>query len=199
MACMLAMALTLDLASHAVSDAPSAAGAVPSFDALYAAEFSFVWRNLRRLGVPQSSLRDAAQDVFLVVLRRLSDFEGRAPLQSWLYSIVVRVARQYRRSHRRKDLGATDDVDQVAESRQPSPQGYAERNEALRLLLELLDQLDADKREAFVLSDLEEMSAPEIALALDVNLNTVYSRVRAARLELRAALTARAARERGEP
>lgn len=191
--------MTLDLASHAVSDAPSAASGVPPFEVLYAAQFSFVWRNLRRLGVPQSSLRDAAQDVFLVVLRRLPDFEGRAPLQSWLYSIVVRVARQYRRSHRRKDLGATDDADQVAEFREPSPQRHAERNEALRLLLELLDQLDADKREAFVLSDLEELSAPEIALALDVNVNTVYSRVRAARLELRAALTARAARERGEP
>src|SRR5664280_2412756 len=59
-----------------------------SFAALYKNHFAFVWRNLRRLGVPESVLRDAAQDVFMVVHRRSGEFEGRGTEQAWLYSIL---------------------------------------------------------------------------------------------------------------
>src|SRR3954465_5437111 len=61
----------------------SLATPAPSFDTIYEQEFEFVWRNLRRLAVPEASLRDVAQDVFLVIHRRLPEFEGRAPLRSW--------------------------------------------------------------------------------------------------------------------
>ena len=131
----------------------------------------------------------------MVVHRRLAEFEGRAPLRSWVYSIVRRVARDHHRRGRRKDLNQSGEPDQQPD-RQPDPQHAAEQSEELRLLLRLLDELDEDKREAFLLSDLEEMSAPEIAATLSINLNTVYSRVRAARQELRAAL---AALRRNEP
>lgn len=163
----------------------------PSVEEVYEREFDFVWRNLRRLGVAETALRDAAQDVFVVVHRRIAEFEGRSPLKSWLYSIVTRVARDHRRGVRRKHLGQTEEADTVVDEREPGPQRSAERNQDLRVLLELLNQLDDDKREAFILSDLEEMSAPEIAAAVGANLNTVYSRIRAARLELRAALASR--------
>jgi RNA polymerase sigma-70 factor (ECF subfamily) len=161
------------------------------FDAVYAENFAFVWRNLRRLGVPESQLRDAAQEVFLVVHRRLGDFEGRAPLRSWLYSIVTRVAQQNRRTRRRKELGDVDDPETVADMRSQDPEGQAERGEALRVMLELLGELDEDKRVVLVLSDLEDMTVPEIAAAVDANVNTVYSRLRAARSELRRALQRR--------
>lgn len=182
-----------------VPKSPAIAAPAPPFEAVYSTEFGFVWRNLRRLGVPEASLRDAAQDVFVVVLRRLPEFVGSAPLRSWLYSIVAHVARQYRRTLRRKGLGLTEDSSEVVDTRSPTPQRKAESRESLRTLIELLEGLDDDKREAFILSDLEEMTAPEIALALDVNLNTVYSRVRAARLELRAAFAARTAGPRVLP
>ncbi|HLV64249.1 MAG TPA: RNA polymerase sigma factor [Polyangiaceae bacterium] len=195
----MASATTLDPSPHVVPDVPATASPAPPFEVVYEAEFAFVWRNLRRLGVPEAGLRDATQDVFLVVLRRLPEFEGRAPLRSWLYSIVARVARQHRRTRKRRDLGVTEDAYQVVDRESFSPQHRAEDREALRLLLELLDRLDDEKREAFILSDLEGMTAPEIAQALGVNLNTVYSRVRAARLELRAALAARAADGRKLP
>ncbi len=167
----------------------------PHFDEVYEREFDFVWRNLRRLGIDEANLRDVAQDVFVVIHRRLPEFEGRAPLRSWVYSIITRTARQYRRGRRRKDLGDPTEPDELADGRTQNPQQHAESNQEMRRLLELLDQLDDDKREAFILSDLEEMTVPEIAAALEVNLNTVYSRVRAARRELRAELEARAARK----
>ena len=72
----------------------------PTFDDVYDQYFDFAWCNLRRLGVREAQLSDAAQDAFLVVYRRLPDFTAAPPaseaassLRSWVYSIVVRVAR----------------------------------------------------------------------------------------------------------
>ncbi len=166
-----------------------------AFDAVYSSEFAFVWRNLRRLGVAESALRDAVQDVFVVVHRRLGDFEGRAPLRSWVYSIVTRVARQYKRTRRRKELGEVDDPEQLADSSSLSPEDSADRGESLRLLIALLQTLDDEKREALVLCDLEGMTVSEVAAAVGANVNTVYSRIRAARQQLRQALAEHNARE----
>ena len=155
------------------------------FDAVYAEHFAFVWRNLRRLGVREGSLRDAAQDVFLVVHRRLSDFEGRGTVQSFLYSIVRRVAADHRRRLSRKALRDADDLETVADARSVGPEQEAVRGEALRLLLHLLERLDPDKREVLILAELEAMTIPEIAAALESNVNTIYSRLRAARKLMR--------------
>ncbi len=170
-----------------------------SFDAVYEAQFAFTWRNLRRLGVRDSQLRDATQDVFLVVHRRLGDFEGRGSLRAWLYSIVVRVASQYRRTRLRKELEHSEDPDGVADTTRLGPEDSAGQNEDVRLLMELLDALDEGKREVFVLSDLEGLTAPEVAELLELKLNTVYSRLRAARLELKTALERRREAERSWP
>ena len=69
----------------------------PTFKEVYEEQFRFVWRSLRRLGVRESDVADAAQDVFLVVHRRLDEFEGRSKVSTWLYGICYRVARDRRR------------------------------------------------------------------------------------------------------
>jgi RNA polymerase sigma-70 factor (ECF subfamily) len=162
-----------------------AAAATPSFEEVYEAHVEWVWRSLRRLGVPEASVDDALQDVFVVVHRRLGDFEGRSSLKTWLFGIVLGTARNHRRSARRRApetrLAAEVNDDLPARDAR-GPEDCAEDAEAVRVLHALLDELPEDKREVFVLADLEEMSAPEIAAALDLNLNTVYSRIRAARL-----------------
>ena len=88
-----------------VSDDADAERAGPSLgarlDAVYRENFSTVWRGLRRLGVPERSLEDAAQDVFLIVHRRANDFEGRSSVRTWIYGIAVRVAKDYRRAEAR--------------------------------------------------------------------------------------------------
>jgi RNA polymerase sigma-70 factor, ECF subfamily len=159
---------------------------LPSFTEIYAAEFDFVWRSLRRLGVSAPVLNDAAQEVFLVVHRRLGDFEGRSSLRTWLFAIVLRVASQLRRSARRHPEEALPD--DLPASWPADPQEGAARAEALRLVYQLLDALDDDKRIVFVLAELEQMTAPEIAETLSLKLNTVYSRLRAARRDFDAAL-----------
>jgi RNA polymerase sigma-70 factor (ECF subfamily) len=159
----------------------AAAPPPPSFRAIYTEHVDLVWRNLRGLGVPESNVEDAVQDVFIVIHRRRDDFEARSSFRTWLLGIVLHVARNYRRTERRKGgCAPLDSAPEIADGG-PGPHEEAATAQALRKLAELLGELDDDKREVFVLAELEQMSAPEIARALGINVNTVYSRLRAAR------------------
>lgn len=166
----------------------------PKFEVVYDEWFDFVWRSARRLGVAESSVDDVVQEVFLVVHRRLPDFEGRSSVKTWLFAIVLRVVSDYRRTLRRKG-GLSELPDEPIDDRSASPAAEAERAQAVRLLHQLLDELDDDKRTVFVLAELEQMSAPEISEIVGCPLNTVYSRLRAAREAFERALSRYRARE----
>ena len=124
---------------------------------VYRDYFPFVWRLVRRLGVADSHLEDAVQDVFIVVHRRLPDFEGRSSVRTWLGSIVRRVVADYRRSKARKPAlshARTDvEVDDLSVAH-ASPEEGVMATEAARILYTLLDELDDDKREVFILAEL---------------------------------------------
>jgi RNA polymerase sigma-70 factor (ECF subfamily) len=158
----------------------------PVFEQVYAEHFAFVWRSPARLGVPHSALDDACQNVFLVVHRRLSEFEGRASLRTWLFRITHKVAADARRTQRRK--GAVDELSDAVADSAPDPAERAARGEALSVLERLLDQLEDDRRAVFVLAELEQLPLHEIADALGLNPNTAGSRLRLARRDFDAAL-----------
>jgi len=182
--------------------APPCAG-VGSLDfcAVYEEHFAFVWRTARRLGVPEGAADDVVQDVFLVVHRRLHDYDGVTPVKFWILGIVTRVVAGHRRTFARKhsrDVPHAVDRDgaETTASTSPAPVDQAEQAEALRLVVSLLDELDADKREVLVLAQFEEMSAAEIAECLGLNINTVSGRLRAARRAFDAAYARHRARTR---
>jgi RNA polymerase sigma-70 factor (ECF subfamily) len=156
---------------------------------LYETHLSFVWNGVRRLGVPESAIEDVVQEVFLVVHRKLGEFEGRSSLKTWLFGIALRVVRHYRRSQRAKGGVEPDDVDSLPDARASSPQQSAERGQMIDVLHRLLDDLDDDKREVLVLAELQQMTAPEIAEVTGANLNTVYWRLRVARQEFERGVT----------
>ena len=151
----------------------------PAIAVIYDAHFRFVWRCLRSLGVPDAALDDALQDVFVVVQRKLSTFEGRAELRTWLYAIAVRIGRRYRT--RARSDGARIEPTEVEPIASGDGESALEQSERLALARRALDALDDEKREVFVLAQVEQMSAPEIAVITGVPINTVYSRLRAAR------------------
>jgi RNA polymerase sigma-70 factor, ECF subfamily len=164
---------------------PNPVAGPPCFSEIYDQYFKFVWRSLRRLGVPPTLLDDAAQEVFLIVHRRLPDFEGRSSLKTWLFGIVLNVSQHAIRSAARHRPDRLPPPVTVAEA---TPQDELVRAEAMEILYRLLDQLPAERRSAFVMAELEEMSASEIAEAARLPLNTVYSRLRLARRDFEAAL-----------
>jgi RNA polymerase sigma-70 factor (ECF subfamily) len=165
---------------------------------IYTQNADFVFRNLRRLGVHEAAIDDAVQDVFLVVHRRLADFESRSLITTWLFGIVLRVAQTYRRSATRRNarltFAPTEEVERVPVAPSESPMAAFERREAAMLLHRLLDELDDDKRAILVCIELEQMTVPEAAESLGLNLNTAYGRLRAAR----AAFNDAVARVKGE-
>jgi len=154
---------------------------VPSFAEVYEEWFDFVYRSVRRLGLQDPHVDDAVQDIFVVVHRRLGDFEGRSTIKTWLFGIAIRVVKDHRRRATRKDQPTEQLRESLVGAREGCPHQAAQKAEALRLVHTVLDSMDDDKRAIFVMAELEQMSAPEIADALDVKLNTVYSRLRAAR------------------
>jgi RNA polymerase sigma-70 factor (ECF subfamily) len=151
------------------------------FHALYSDQFDFVLRNLKRLGVPPAGLDDAVQEVYLVVLRRLRDLQHDAHLKAWLFAIIIRVAGNQRRSLRRRGTPEQLGERSIA-STQPGPFDLTARAQAARFLHDFLNRLDDNRRAVFVMAELEQLTAPEIAEALGANLNTVYSWLRAARI-----------------
>ncbi len=154
---------------------------IPPFGAIYEEYFDFVWRSARRLGLSENFLEDAVQDVFLVVHRRLPEFEGRSSIKTWLFGIVLRTVRGYRRTERRKPTVPLLCEPVADAARYSRPESLAGAAEAVRWLYGLLDSLDEEKREVFVQAELEQMTAQEIADVMGTNINTVYSRLRAAR------------------
>jgi RNA polymerase sigma-70 factor (ECF subfamily) len=158
---------------------------IPSFDEVYAAHFAFVWRVLRTFGVADAALEDAAQDVFVVVHRRLPEFEGRAQITTWLFAIARRVAQ----SHRRKD-GRTDPLDEDPVGTSDTFAAFS-RAQAAATVMAILDTMDEDKRIVFALVELEQLSVPEVSRMLEINLNTAYSRLRLARHAFELAVRAR--------
>jgi RNA polymerase sigma-70 factor (ECF subfamily) len=157
-----------------------------AFSEIYERHFDFVWRVARRLGVAASALDDVVQETFLVVHRRL-DEPRTSSLRTWIYGIAVLVVRNHRRSVRRKSphatAGAGIDPDTLPDARSEGPEVHAQKAEAARVLYAILESLDEDKREVFVLVELEQLGAADVAKAIDVKLNTVYSRLRLARAE----------------
>jgi RNA polymerase sigma-70 factor (ECF subfamily) len=139
----------------------------------------FVWRALRHLGVRESDVEDACQDVFLVAHRRLADFRGDSTLRTWVYGICVRVASEHRRrAHVRREV-LDSEPPMVA---QPAEQvDQVERRESVELLARILDRVDDDKRAVFVLYEIEELTMKEVAQAVGCPLQTAYSRLHAAR------------------
>jgi RNA polymerase sigma-70 factor (ECF subfamily) len=180
---------------------PGMAGAGLDFDALYEEQVEFVWRTARRMGVCATDADDVVQDVFVIVHRRLPEFEGRAQLKTWVFKILVHVVRHYWRTHQRKPGDrAGEDVTQMQNlttDRESSPSASLERVEAMRVVDSLLATLDEDKREVFVLAEIEQMTAVEIAEILEANPNTVASRLRAARRDFEKALARFRAHELG--
>jgi RNA polymerase sigma-70 factor, ECF subfamily len=178
-------------ASGELSDEPGVTRAGPSgasprltFDDLYEAWFEDVGRWVRAMGGAAADRDDLVQDVFVVVHRRLPDFDG-VNLAGWLYQITRRRVRDFRRLAWFKQLLFRDGrALDATKSGAIGPEGELELREQRRLLDRLLMDLPEDQRVAFVLFEIEGHSGDEIASFQGVPLNTVWARVHTARKKL---------------
>ncbi|MFZ5894045.1 MAG: RNA polymerase sigma factor [Myxococcota bacterium] len=154
------------------------------FDAIYEEWFEEVLRWIRAMGGPEADRDDLVQDVFLVVHRRLPDFDGKN-VGGWLYQIARHKVRDYRRLFWVRHLFGQSVPLTESVARSPgSPQESLEVKEQGQRLNELLQSLNPDQRAAFVLFEIEGYSGEEIARLQGVPLNTVWARIHKARKKL---------------
>jgi RNA polymerase sigma-70 factor (ECF subfamily) len=146
---------------------------------IYRGHFDFVWRTLRRLGVREEDAKDAAQEVFIVVHRKLPEFAGRSKVTTWLYGICFRVASERRRA--RQTTALAPDAVAALPSPDRDPGAAAEHHEGLRVLEQILERLPDEQRAVFCLFELEGTTCERIAELVGIPLGTVYSRLRLAR------------------
>jgi RNA polymerase sigma-70 factor (ECF subfamily) len=151
---------------------------VHDFRAVYREHFRFVWRSLRRLGLDEHECADSAQQVFIIVHRRLSEFRNDAKITTWLFAICANVVANARRSRGRRNETALDET--VVHSTS-SPHAQTEA----RLTIEwLLDQMPHDQRTTFLMFEVEQLTCAEIAQATNTAVGTVKSRLRLARARI---------------
>ncbi len=152
--------------------------AIPRLADLYRDHADFVWRSLLRLGIAEAFAEDVSHEVFLVVRRRLRDYDGRAPIKAWIYGITRGVAANRRRADARAERRL-----RIVEAppAPPTPEQAVERAQAAELVAAFLQTLPDAQREVFELVDIEGLRGPEVADVLGENLNSVYSRLRLAR------------------
>jgi RNA polymerase sigma-70 factor (ECF subfamily) len=153
---------------------------------LFEEHAAFVWRTLRRLGVAPADLEDAAQEVFVVVHKRLDEYEERASMRGWLYAICLRVgSRQRRTSLRRRE----QPVSEVPEVRiEANQEQGVELRESLELGQRLLETLPEKQRMVFMLYEVDHMSMAEIADIVGCPIQTAYARLHKARERVRVEL-----------
>lgn len=149
------------------------------FEAIYLEHHAFVGRCVQRLGVEPAAVDDARQDVFLTAFRRLHTYAGHASIRAWLAGIARRVAWRHRRTRQRHERRV--DALEAVVPEVISLDDWVRTKEARAVLDAFVGALDPPKREAFVLCELEGLSAREAATATGVNAATLYSRLRVAR------------------
>ncbi len=164
---------------------------------LYRAHFAYVWQTARRLGVTPQEVDDVVQETFLAAHRLLGSYEPQGSERAWLFSLAFRVVQHHRRSHRRRPELSEDAMsfDSLPGPSASAPDRGAETSERVRILEEILDRLEPDRRAVLILAELEEKSLGEIAELLGINVNTVASRLRLAREHVEAALARHRARD----
>jgi|HubBroStandDraft_6_1064221.scaffolds.fasta_scaffold301574_2 RNA polymerase sigma-70 factor (ECF subfamily) len=173
----------------------------PDLGALFDEHFDYVWGALSRLGVRPSDLEDQVHEVFLRVHRRLADYDTSRPMKPWLFGFVFRVASDHRRlvRHRVEVIGARAEA--IASA--PSAQEGMEADEERTLVEEALDAVDLDRCAVLIMHDVDDVPIPAVAQVLGIPVGTAYSRLRAARADLAAAVTrlrkTRSRKNRGEP
>jgi RNA polymerase sigma-70 factor (ECF subfamily) len=165
---------------------PSEAAAVDvEFRGLFRAHCGYVLDSLRRLGVAGADLDDMAQEVFLVAFRQHHLYDRARPLRPWLFALAAGVAANYRRlaRHHREAPSATEPLDDRAPRADEGIDAARDR----ALVVDALQALDPDRRAVLILADIDGVTVPDIAAALQVPLNTAYSRLRLAREDFTAA------------
>jgi RNA polymerase sigma-70 factor (ECF subfamily) len=170
-----------DLALSSAGE-PPAVRAVPSKDARITAivrtEHDFIWRLLRRIGIPESSVDDATQQVFCVAARKVNEIVPGSE-RSFLFGVALRIASDRRRSREGREPPVTAAAEEADPG--PNPEELTDQRRRRALLDEILAEMPLEMRTVLALFELEQMTKAEVSALLGIPVGTAVSRLRRAR------------------
>ncbi len=157
-------------------------GSIESFESIYNAYSVFVYNVAFRVVHNVDEAQEVTQEVFLTVYRKLKSFKFKSSFKTWIYRITVNLAINYAKK-RSKEQSRTFEYDDNKEFSKSidSVSGKIEREHQEKVIATLLAALNPDQRACVVLRSLEGLSYQEIAESLNININTVRSRLKRAR------------------
>jgi RNA polymerase sigma-70 factor (ECF subfamily) len=174
-----------DRSAHALARTKPTASLPLDFEEVYRAFFDHVCRWTRALGGPEAERDDLVQDVFLIVHRRLPDFDGKN-VAGWLYQITRHRVRDFRRLHWFRLFLSSSPADESLVSAVGGPESELDDKQQAAILSRLLSKIPETQRAAFVLFEIDGYSGEEIARLQEVPINTVWARIHKARVKLSA-------------
>jgi RNA polymerase sigma-70 factor (ECF subfamily) len=162
-------------------DAPAARSTdAHRLSAMASDHYQFIWRSLRRLGVAEQAVDDAAQQVFVLAAAKLDSIAPGSE-RAFLFQTALRVAMSLRRDFARRREAMVGDVLEEIPDPGLLPDAAAEVQQRRAILDRLLDTLPMELRAVFILFEIEGLGSPEIAALLSIPVGTVASRLRRAR------------------
>ena len=154
------------------------------FRVIFDRDYAYVWHSLRRLGVAEADCDDVANEVFVAVHKQFDRYDPARASRPWLFAFCARFASDYRRLARHRYEATSEGEGTLTTSNDPETEAL--RREANALLLAALDALDDERRQVFVLHEMDELPIPEVARVLAIPVGTAYTRLRSARQEFTA-------------
>lgn len=160
-------------------------GDIGAFEIIYKTSADFVYSIALSITKNIDTAEDITQEVFIKIYKNLKKFQFRSTFKTWIYRIAINTAiNDYKK--RSKEMGKRDDFEVVLKTHYVNDitEEIIGRKDKERQLLSFLDRLNTEQRTCIILREIERLSYKEISEVLKININTVRSRLKRARIAL---------------
>ena len=155
---------------------------ITAFEMIYRHYAGTVYRIAVRVTRSAEDAQEVTQHVFLAAHRHLGNFEGKSSLKTWLYRITMNCSLNLIKGRRQHEVAWEEGFD-PQDPRHDLRENIA-KEAHLDEVSRMLENLNPDQRACLILRAQEGLSYQQIARALNINLNTVRSRLKRARQTL---------------
>ncbi len=163
----------------------AARGDMAAFEDIYRATSGFVYNVALRITNNRSDADEVTQDVFLKVYRKIGSFQFRSSFRTWVYRVAANTALNYCKRRFRQDKGNVGYDPAIHDAAAPERASEPlQKQDDQKAIASMLKSLDPDQRACITLREIEGLDYKAIADTLNININTVRSRLKRAREKL---------------
>lgn len=159
----------------------AAEGNIAAFEMIYKAASSFVYNVALRITYNKEDAEEVTQEVFLIMHSKLKQFRGESSLKTWVYRVAVNCAINFARKTKSQKNSSVEYEEHLAPRVDADVHKEIEKEDRDRAVDKILGSLNEEQRTCVILRNIEGLSYEQIAETLQININTVRSRLKRAR------------------